>query len=799
MNISLNWLKQHVDLKNTKPEKIGEFLTLHTAEVEEVKNPADDFANIVVGQVKQVKKHPNADKLVLATVTDGAKDWEVVCGGTNVKQKMLVALARPGAKVRWHGEGDLVALQEAEIRGVKSAGMICSPQEIGLERHFECPDKEVLDLTPFGLKVGENLGRALELDDWLFEIENKTITHRPDLWSHFGFARELAALLKTKLKESHPPSPNGFGEASPPLLKSFNEANLSQQKNFGKREKISVEVKDKKACPRYMAVKIDNVKIVSSPLWLKAALFKAGTRSINNIVDLTNFIMFDLGQPLHAFDAAKIAGPKIIVRKAKKGERITTLDEEILELNSEDLLICDKEKPVALAGVMGGRNSEIDQQTTSLILEAANFDAPTVRRTSLRFNLRTEASMRFEKGQDPALAEMAVNKFLAILAQLCPEAKITAPVVDIKNHSLRKNVIKVNLERVNQKAGVRFTANAVKKTLEPLGFGVSGSGQNLNVTVPSWRSQGDVALEDDLIEELTRIYGFDNIKPVLPQVQINRPEENRAGQLEQQIKNFLSLGCGLNEVLNYSFLGEDRVKNPEKHLALKNPVNKEQNLLRQSLIAGLRQNAEDNLRFFENFGLFEIGSVYFKETGDLPADISGKTKLPRQEKHLAGVLVGTDQNLYLEAKGMAEALYKNLGLKYQPEMVHFVTDSSLEKPAVFFEINLSELLNRPAGEKTFKELPRFPGVIRDLAFLIDKKTPYAQIEKTIKEAGANFLVKVNLFDAFRGKNIADDKKSLAFHLEFRSPQKTLTAQEADEELAKIIEALEGELKAKIRK
>ncbi len=781
MYLSLNWLKKHVDIpsKHT-PEQIGELLTLHTAEVEEIKNPAQSMLGVVVAQVLLVEKHPNADRLVVAKLTDGKNEYQVVCGGVNVRSGMLVPLAKIGAQVKWHGEEGLIELQETEIRGIKSSGMICSPQEIGLERQFMVGEKEILDLTPYGLKVGAGLGEALGLDDAVYEIENKTITHRPDLWSHSGFARELAALTDAKLKEASPQKRLG---ASP--------------------NKVSVGIKNKQACPRYLAVKIDNIKVTESPLWLKRAMAATGNRSINNIVDLTNFVMLDLGQPLHAFDADKLADQEIIVRQAKNGEAMKLLDGSEIKLEETDLLICDAQKPVALAGIMGGGNSEIDEKTTSIILEAANFDAQTIRRTSLRLNLRTEASMRFEKGQDPNLAEFGLLRFLELLAETAPGAQIASQITDIqnfKNHNLK---IKLDQDYVRKKSGVDFAPAAIKSALKPLGFAVSGSGKNLIVTVPTWRSTGDVSIPDDLVEELTRLYGFNNIKPSLPTLQMRAPEQDRERELIEKIKEFLALGANMNEVLNYSFVGSEQVEVAEKNstgfLKLKNPVSQEQALLRQNLVSNLRKNVTDNLRFFDKFSLFEIGSVYFKEPGDIPADNSGSAKLPRQEKHLAGVLVGNNNNLFLQAKGILESLFGRLGLAYRENLIAYQSETHGDKLAVFFEINLKKLLEVDPKTKVFRDIPRFPGVERDLAFIISKEIKYADLEQALASVAPGLTTRIELFDIFEGNKIGADKKSLAFHLEFRSPERTLEAKEADEIIAKIIEVLKQKFHAEIRK
>src|SRR3990167_1566474 len=404
MLISFNWLKQYTGLpSSTTPEEIAEKLKLSTVEGEKVDRQGKDLKTIVVGLVNKVVKHPEADKLKVCTVNDGAQDWQGVCGGSNVKEGMKVAFGRIGAKVRWHGEGELVVLAKAKIRGVESFGMICASTEIGLGDRFPLKEeKEILDLSEIldigNWKLGYELAKVLGMDDVIFEIDNKSLSNRPDLWGHYGIAREVAALFKKAL-------------IAYPIKKTKKQDTRNKQiQNY----KLQIDVEDKKLCPRYMAVAIDGIKIASSPDWLQKKLLAVGLRPINNIVDITNYIMLDLGQPMHAFDSLKLKNQNgkftIVVRRATDGERFTTLDGKECELASDNLVIANENKAIALAGVIGGLDSGIGDETTTIIYESANFNAANVRRTSVKLGLRTDSSARFEKSLDPNNCEPAMRK-----------------------------------------------------------------------------------------------------------------------------------------------------------------------------------------------------------------------------------------------------------------------------------------------------------------------------------------------------------------------------------------------------
>ncbi|OGJ53700.1 phenylalanine--tRNA ligase subunit beta, partial [Candidatus Peregrinibacteria bacterium RIFOXYC2_FULL_41_22] len=462
MRISLNWLRDYVKIDpEITPKHIGEMLTLHTAEVESVEDQGENFRNMVVGKIIEVLPHPNADKLKIVMVDVGeTHPRKIVCGGVNVRAGLMVPVALIGAMVKWHGQGDLIKLEEAEIRGEKSYGMICAGEEIGLS---PCPEGEITELKTKA-KPGTPLAEALDLNDAIIEIDNKSLTHRPDLWGHYGIAREVAALTGKKLKKLTPKV----------------EAIFAPQSD----ENLSIDIKNPELCPRYIGVKVSGIEVKESPKWLKKKLEAAGHATYNNIVDITNFISSELGQPMHAFDASLIKGG-IVVRTATLGEKIKTLDGIDRELTDKNLLIADHEKPIAIAGVMGGEFSGINEQTNTIIFEAATFDAVSVRKTSTALGLRTEAVQRFEKSIDPNLAQIAMLRALEILKKICPTTKIEGQIIDIKNFNQTDTIIETSADRIASKIGAPLATKDIVKILKSLEFGVQKQGKKLLVQVPT--------------------------------------------------------------------------------------------------------------------------------------------------------------------------------------------------------------------------------------------------------------------------------------------------------------------------
>lgn len=820
MLISFNWLKQYIDLPDSaSPEEVAEKLKMSTVEVEKIERLGAGLEGIVVGKVLSAAKHPNADKLKVCKVDVGSEHLQIVCGGSNVKEGMYAAVARLGARVRWHGEGEPIEMKEAEIRGVKSYGMICASTEIGLgELYPPKEEKEILDLTEKLAKprAGDALDKALKLDDVILEVDNKSLSHRPDLWGHYGMAREVAALYKKDLKKY----------AAAEIKKPSGDIGLR------------VKVLDKKLCPRYMAVAVTGVKVGPSPAWLVRKLSGVGLRPINNIVDITNYVMYDLGEPMHAFDAERISarGGKrnITVRAAAEGEVFRTLDGKEHRLDTSMLVIAEDKKAVALAGIMGGEESGITDATTTVIFEAANFDAGNVRQTSTKLGMRTDSSARFEKGLDPNLCELALRKAVEMTLVLCPGARVASSVADEKHFRLRAGPLELPLDYLRAKLGAEVPAKEAAAILERLGFEVKAKKKALSVRIPTWRATKDIALKEDLVEEIARIYGYDNIPSSLPSFVITPPQKNEWRVLENKARDILSGGAGYTEVYNYSFVGPEQIKNlgdgAEKYLELDNPLSKERPFLRRHLVAGLMENLKMNLERYPEVKIFEIGKVFDKSRGGARERANDGELLPRQDTHLCAVFAakkdavpfwemrqvlaetmnGLDYNwtiapldkiqvwehparLLLVSSGagvvgvlseMSPATCANFGVDYRVAMM---------------DINLSELVS--GGEKKgahYHTVPMYPEVTRDIAFVVDAGVAHADIARAMKEAGT--LVKdVELFDVYAGENIGAGKKSVAYRVTLARSDHTLTSAEADAAMETESKMLADKFGAQVRK
>lgn len=807
MYISYNWLKDFIKLPaSIKPEEIAEKLTKHTVEVEGLVKQAGQFDKVVVGRVLEVKKHPNADRLRLTVVDIKKSKLNIVCGAPNVAAGQLVPVALVGA-ILPNG----LEIKESEIRGEKSSGMICAEDELGLGKNHE--GIIVLDDKA---KVGEPFAKYLELNDIVLEIDNKSLSNRPDLWSHYGLARELSAVFDLTLK---------------PIDKILGKFDLSS--NIA--SKLEVKVEDKDLCPRYLAIKIDDIEIKDSPDWLKKRLVAVGQRPINNIVDLTNYVMLEIGQPLHAFSADKIK--KVVVRRAKKNETIETLDEKERFLNENDLVISDGQQALAIAGVMGGKNSEINPNSSSIILEAANFKAAAIRATSQKLSLRSESSMRFEKSLDPSLTSTGLVRFLTLLKDVCPKFKIGSALVDINNTDQSSIVIPLDFGWLLAKIGQEIPKEQAINFLEKLGFQVNDKKELiLKVVVPSWRATKDIKTREDLVEEILRLYGYDNIISKLPTQTLNLPEVNEERFLERKIKSILALKYSLTEAYNYSFVSEEQLKKLNldfsRYLKLANPLNDNQTLLRQSLIPGLVNIIKINQQYPEDLGFFEIGNVFWNASGNLKKEIASDETLPYQEKLLGIALASDSQGLLDRLKGIINNLLQTiisretelefysldnplgwadgqrvakimlfnkeigvLGLVSQEALVNY----NLKRPVALAEINFSMLVGLILSSSGFhfQEAPKYPPIIRDLAFVVDAKIRYNDLKSELLKF--NPLVKaVEIFDVYSGDKLADDKKSLAFHLTYQSNEKTLTSREIDIIQEELISHLAKKFEAQLR-
>jgi len=796
MFISWNWLNRHVDLSGLDPHEVGQLFTLKVAELDGIQDIGSGLESMRTVRIDSVEPIEGAKKLSRVMVDDGDGQRQIVCGAPNVRDAVgqTAILAPPGAVMP-----DGLEIREAEIRGVASAGMLASQKELGLS------DEHAGIWLPSGVEPGLSLCDAIPVQDVVWEVDNKAITHRPDLWGHYGIAREVAVLTGRTLKP------------------------LTSRVELGSDERVVVSVEDFVRCPRYTALVIEGVEVKSSPQWLQALLRATGVRPISNVVDLTNFVMLDLGNPTHAFDTRFLATDSsdriaMHVRTADDGETLQTLDGDIRKLTDEDLLICDAEKPVALAGIMGGANSEIRQDTTSVLLEAATFQSRTVRRTSARLGLRTDSSARFEKTLDPYLPESVAHHFCAELQKLCPSARVVTPLVDVARALPEPAPIRLDPALVSSRLGIDVSVGHIRETLVQLGFRVHDRSDGcLMVHVPSWRATKDVSIVEDLIEEIGRLVGYSNIPPQAPRVVVQAPELPLAKLQERRCRRYLSFGAGLHEVMSYGFTWRPMLERLNADISgrieMDNTISAELDRMRRYLVPNLLNFAEKNARYESDFGLYEIGRVFRPVAPGV---------LPEQPRMAGGILVRrTDdiESLFRQARGIVEGLLEALGrpsLLLEPMVpadialrgawVHPVRSAqfviheggqrievgylSLLHPrardiidtgkstVAVFEVDLDRILGLMAGPPKYEPLPRYPASTFDVSFEVAAETPSALLEAAIVEGAASEWLKA--CDLFGNYHLGDGKKSVSFHLKFRRTDGTLTDDQVHEVVDRLV-------------
>lgn len=812
MKISVNWLKDFVFLPDVfDTHDLATQLTMHSVEVEGIEKMGEYLDNIVIGKIISVAKHPNADKLKLCRVDIGSAEVSVVCGGSNVAEGMKVALARVGSRVRWHGEGELIELKETKIRGEVSEGMICASDEIGLAAEFpKSEDNEIVDLSNVDAKPGTSLKDALGLNDVVIDIENKTMTHRPDLWGHYGMAREIAAVQRKKLKPYKSPA-----------IK------------VGSKQKITVKVEDGMLCRRYMAVMLDGVRIEASPLWMRQRLLAVGVRPINNIVDISNYVMLELGQPMHAFDATKIKDASIIVRRAHENEQFTSLNDVAYTLTSEALVIADSEKAVAIAGVKGDMVSGVTEQTTSIIFEAANFDPISVRKTAQRLALRTDSSTRFEKSLDPHLCELALSRAVELAKQICKRAKVVSNVADVGKVKLQQGPIIVPFDFLNKKMGVVVEKKKIVDILERLGFSVQLKKDSIRVMVPTWRATKDISIKEDIVEEVARMYGYGAIPTQLPAFAISPPSANKLHETIISIQNICAYECGFNEAMNYSFVSPELLQkldlDIENHIELDNPVAKDRPYLRRYLMPNMLERVEENLHRFENVALFETGRVFRSDEAGERISSKSNELLPKQDTYLGAVYAAKgDETPFYKMSSLVRSICDRLRTDYEIVAAD-VADVTFVHPGRFafvkikntivarvaelhprlaqamgiaervgmLELNINDLVNVLEPRTNYQTLAVFPDVERDIAFAVASDVSHNKLTESMR-ASDGLIVEVSLFDVFKGKNVKEGQKSMAYRITYRRADRTLETKEVDDIHKKLIIMLERDFHAEIR-
>ena len=788
MRITYNWLKEFINIEDYSAEEIADIFTDIGIEVDSVSYVGKDIEKVVVGKIVSIEKHPNADKLKICQVDVGNGVIQIVTGADNIFEGAVIPVALHGAKLPIG-----IKIKRSKLRGVESNGMLCSEEELGLTAHSAgimiLPDNANLEL-------GADAVKALGLDDWIIEYE--ITTNRPDALSILGMARELKAVLGREIT---------LPETSFETVETMAE------------EELSLKVDDETACPRYDGFVINDVKVGPAPLYMQIRLYLLGLRPINNVVDITNYVLYEIGQPLHAFDSKKVNDKTVVVRRAKEGEEIVTLDGVKRTLIGSDLLIADTEKPLALAGIMGGEDSGVTGNTVSVILESAHFDPLTIRKTAKRFGISTDASYRFERGADIEATIFAAERTLHLLQKFAG-GKILSGKVECYPKPYTPKVIVFNPDKVKKIVGVDIPPRKSSEILSSLGFSIKKEQDYIVVKVPSWRKY-DVSREIDVIEEIVRIYGMKNVKSTYPLMHSNikRPKDF-FNILE--VKKFFS-GRGLTEVINYSFVGRKLFETCgfdfDSLMKISNPLSEEWVGMRDFLFPSLINTCVQNVKRNEkNVAIFETG-VTFKNLGE---------NLPEEKLHISVLLSGkvpsdilSEREVdFYDTKGIVEEFLSYLGVDVQfsreenkpflhPGQAAKITVSDREvgflgklhpnieeklevKQSVYLaELDLDALFEVVEGKlPKFKKLPKFPPVTRDIAVVVDRDVFSKDVEELIEKTAGKLLEKIKLFDIYEGENIPEGKKSLAFSLIFRSFDKTLSDEEVSRIIEKVIKKLE---------
>ncbi|WP_291571983.1 phenylalanine--tRNA ligase subunit beta [Clostridium sp. UBA4548] len=792
MKVPVKWLKDYVDIK-VSPKELADALTLSGSKVEELITSGDEISNVVTGKITKIEKHPDADALVVCQVDINKEEpIQIVTAAKNMKEQDIIPVALHGSTL--HGG---LKIKKGKLRGVVSNGMFCSEEELGI-----AGDEPVhgLMILPQDTPIGKDIKEVLNLQSAVIDFE--ITSNRPDCLSVVGMARETAATLGTTYNM---PNTTFTAACKEDVTASY-----------------KVEIKDE-LCRRYMLKGVKNIKIAPSPQWLQERLLEADIRPINNIVDITNFVMIELGQPMHAFDVREITTNTIVVERAEEGEKFTTLDEVERTLDNNVLNIKDGEKTIGLAGIMGGLNSEVKEDTTMVVLEFANFDGTNIRNSSKKLGLRTEASSKFEKDLDPNLVEVAMKRTCALIQEL-GAGEVMEGVIDIYPNPKKSHFLEVDSVWVNKFLGSNISKEDMKKYLDSLDLNTTISGDMLIVECPTFRS--DLNIKEDIAEEIARIYGYNNFKSTLASCDTTKGGKSLKQSLEDKVVNTL-VNSGLNQSISYSFVSTkifDKLLFPEDSrlrnaVEIRNPLGEDFKIMRTTTLASMMESLGRNYaKSNEEAMLFEIGKVYIKNEDE--------NKLP-EERNI--VTLGMYGNLdYLELKGVVENILHSLGINnpsfkressnpsFHPgktaalyvgkdyigalgEMHPDVANNyGMDVRCFIAELNLDLLMKNSKMDRKYKALPKFPAVTRDIALLVEDEVLVQDIEDTIKKQGGGILESVKLFDVYKGKQIPEGKKSIAYSIVYRNSEKTLTDNEVAKVHDKILRSLEHKLGAELR-
>lgn len=799
MLISLNWLKQYVDIKESV-EEIANALTMIGQEVEAIDIQGKDLGNVVIGQIVEFDKHPNSDRLTLLKVNVGEKaPLQIICGATNHKLNDKVVVAKIGAVLPGNFK-----IKKSKIRDVESFGMLCSEAELGLAK-----ESEGIIILPEDAPIGKEYREYAGLNDVIFELE--ITPNRPDCLSHIGIAREVAAYYNRKVKY--------------PVIEI---AETIESVNTV----IKVNIEDKERCKRYLGRVIKNVKIKESPEWLKTRIRAMGLNPINNVVDVTNFVMFEYNQPMHAFDLDKVEG-NITIRAAKENEEITTLDGVERVLKNGELVIADDEKAIAIGGVIGGQNTQIDSDTKNIFVEVAYFTPENIRRESRDLGIFTDSAYRNERGMDVENLAVVMNRAVSLLAEVA-EGEVLSEVIDKYVEKPKRAEISLNLEKLNKFIGKNLTYEEVGKILTHLDIELKPLGDGTTLLIPpSYRA--DLTRPADIYEEVIRMYGFDNIEAKMPVMSIESGEENTNFKISRIVREILK-ELGLNEVINYSFIPKftkELFNFGEEVIEIKNPLSEDMAVMRPTLLYSLIANVRDNInRNQTDLKLFEISKT-FKKLGE------GQNGLAIEDLKIALILSGreeknlwnqskSDYNFY-DLKGYLEFLLERLNVtKYSltrltnnknfhpgasaeikigedvigvlgelhPNLVNYF---GIKREKVFFaELNLTSLLKYIKIKVNYETISKYPEVLRDLAITLDKSVLVGEMVKEIKKK-VNLIEKIDIFDVYSGDKIDKDKKSIAMSIVLRDKNRTLTDEDIDKAMTAILELIKDKYNGEIRK
>ncbi len=802
MIVTYNWLKEFVDFQYS-PQELCDRLTMVGLEVDALEEIGGELDSVIVAKLESVEPHPDADRLTVCQVNNGNEVVQVVCGARNHKAGDLIALAQPGSVLPGNFK-----IKKSKIRGQVSLGMLCSEKELGLS-----DEADGILILPQGLTIGEPAFAALDLKD--FQIEIGLTPNRPDCLSIVGVAREVAALSGKELKLPVP---------------KISEADIS----IDNRAAVSIE--NSEGCPRYAARMIENIKIGPSPDWMVRRLEAVGMRSINNVVDVTNYVMMELGHPLHAFDYTFLHNHQIVVKSAQQGEKFTTLDNQGHSLTSEDLMICDGEKAVAIAGVMGGLASEVKETTQTVLLEAAYFKPTSIRRTSKRYGLHTESSHRFERGADIDMIPTALDRAASLIAKLSG-GQVLAGSIDCYPRKLDNVSIEFSVNKAKALLDIPLERDEMKVLLESIGLGVL-AGQDLDtlqVKVPSFRP--DIEREVDLIEEIARLYGYDKIPVTMPTGTVDA-KLPPLRQLMQKTLRQAIVASGFSEAMNYSFVASDsldkiKIKSDDSRLfqvKILNPLSEDQSVMRTSLVPSLLETVSRNLNYRStDLSLFELRPTFLSQVDStqcieelsLTAVMSGQ----REPEGWSQSPVAVD---FYDLKGVVEEILAKvniLNISFQPDAsqpymhpgkscqliydkqllgclgeVHpeVLSNFDIDQTVYLFELNVENIIKLSGNHAQFEALSRFPDVKRDTALLLDESISAAQVMHIVNKSKVKFFESATFFDLYTGKGVPSGKKSLAIRVCYRDLDKTLTEAEVSKSHDKLIRSLCHQLEAEIR-